>query len=372
MKIGIVGPAHPLRGGLADFNERLAKELQDMGHEVTLWSFSLQYPGFLFPGTTQYTDAPPPPHLRIKTVINAVNPLSWIKVGRKIKSERPDVLIVRYWLPFMGPALGTLLRIARRGGKTKVIAIADNILPHEARPGDKLFTRYFIGAVDEFVTMSTAVLEDVKRLTPKPVKRLHHPLYDVYGEPGNQQQARQKLALRTDGKYALFFGIIRKYKGLDLLLQAMADQRVKAANIQLIVAGEYYDDKALYQDLMEKHDLQKSVHLFTSFIPNKEVAIYFDAADVAILPYRSATQSGITQVAIQLLKPIIATHVGGLPEIIEEGKTGLLCPPDPAAIATALLQFFEGGALADPTRHLAAAKKVLGWRSFAEKLLEKG
>lgn len=369
MKIGIVGPAHPLRGGLADYDERLARELQHMGHEVTLWSFSLQYPGFLFPGSTQYTSAPPPADLRIRTVINSVNPFSWLTTGRAIRKDAPDLLIVRYWLPFMGPALGTILRIAKKNGKTKVVAIADNILPHEKRPGDKPFTRYFIGAVDAFITMSDTVLQDVKRLTPKPVLQLHHPLYDNYGDPQSKTAARQKLGLDPDGKYALFFGFIRKYKGLDLLYEAMANAAVKAAGIQLIVAGEYYTDRSEYEALVQRLGIQDRLRLFTDFIPNEEVGAYFSAADVVVLPYRSATNSGITQIAIHFLKPMIATRVGGLAEIVHESETGLLCNPDPASIADALLRFFEGGVLPNPTLYLQREKEQLGWRVFAERLL---
>src|ERR1043165_7793457 len=229
MKIGIVGPAWPLRGGLADFDERFARELQELGNEVTIYSYSLQYPAALFPGKTQFTNAPAPGDLRILPLINSVNPISWRNTGARIRREMPDILIVRYWMPFMGPALGTILRIVSKNQHTRIITIADNILPHEKRPGDEAFPRYFIKPVHAFITMSDEVMVDLKELTTKPALRLHHPLYDNYGECIPRKEALHQLNLPLDKKYALFFGFIRKYKGLDPLLEAMADKRLTVA-----------------------------------------------------------------------------------------------------------------------------------------------
>lgn len=367
MKIGIIGPAWPLRGGLADFDERFARELQSAGNDVTLYSYKLQYPSFLFPGKTQYTDAPAPPNLDIETLINSVNPFNWISVGNHIRKQRPDLLIVRYWLPFMGPALGTILRIVKRDKHTKVLVVADNISPHEKRPGDTAFTNYFIKPADAFVTMSDEVLADVKKLSAKPVLRFHHPLYDSYGEAIPRSAALQKLNLNQGKKYLLFFGFIRKYKGLDLLLEAMP--LIKDQNIDLIVAGEYYGDKDLYEGIIAKHGLQSRVHLFTDFIPNTEVPLYFSAADAVVLPYRSATQSGITQVAYYFEKGMIATNVGGLPEAVQDGKTGILCEPESASIASAIDKYFaESDQLAFQSA-LSTLKKQYSWSEFCNELL---
>jgi glycosyltransferase involved in cell wall biosynthesis len=372
MKIGIIGPAWPLRGGLADFDERFARELQSLGHEVVIYSYSLQYPSFLFPGKTQYTNAPAPAGLTIHTIINSVNPLNWLAVGNRIKKARPDLLIVRYWLPFMGPALGTILRRAKRNGHTRVLTLADNILPHEKRPGDAAFTSYFIKPVDAFATMSDGVMEQLARLTPKPAIRAQHPLYDNYGESIPRATALHKLGLPEDKKYLLFFGFIRKYKGLDLLLGAMADDRLRQEEIHLIIAGEYYGDREFYESIIAKNNLQDRVHLFTDFIPNEEVPVYFSAADIVILPYRSATNSGITQVAYYFEKPMIATNVGGLPDAVPHGEAGLVCAPEPAAIAAAITRFFEPGALPDAATALKAEKEKYSWRVFAEKLVSFG
>lgn len=369
MNIGIIGPAWPLRGGLADFDERFARALQAMGHEPTLYSYSLQYPSFLFPGKTQRTDAPAPENLRILSMINSIHPLNWFKTGRRIRAERPDLLIVRYWMPFFGPALGTILRIVAKNKHTRILCIADNILPHEKRPGDEAFTRYFIRQVHGFVTMSQEVLQDLIRFTDKPALRLQHPLYDNYGAPLPRDEARSRLGLPTEGKYVLFFGFIRKYKGLDLLLEALADPRLAAADIRLIIAGEYYGDQEFYEGIIARQRLEGRVHRFTDFIPNDEVKLYFSAADCVALPYRSATQSGITQVAIHFGVGMVATHVGGLPEMVETGKTGLLCAPEPTALADALCAFFKPGALPDLDEHFARLRRELSWSHFAEALL---
>ncbi len=372
MKIGIVGPAWPLRGGLADFDERFARELQAMGHEVVIYSYSLQYPALLFPGKTQLTDAPAPEGLTIHPLINSVNPLSWISAGNKIRKDFPDLLFVRYWMPFMGPALGTILRRVKKGGHTRIVTIADNILPHEKRPGDAAFTKYFLPPVDAFITMSDEVMSDLRTLSQKPAIRLHHPLYDNYGKGLPQREARAALGLPADGHWALFFGFIRKYKGLDMLLNAMADERVKAAGINLIVAGEYYGDRELYEGIIDRHRLQDRVWLFTDFIPNEEVGRYFSAADCVVLPYRSATQSGITQVAYHFERGMVATNVGGLPEAVQHGETGIICEPDPVSLADALLAFFSGAGIPHLAGNLAAARAWYSWRTFAEAAIALG
>ncbi len=370
MKVGIIGPAWPLRGGLADFDERFARELQALGNDVTIYSYSLQYPSKLFPGKTQLTDAPAPEGLRIIPLINSVNPLSWRSAGAQIRRDMPDILVVRYWMPFFGPALGTILRIVAKNKHTRIITIADNILPHEKRPGDAAFTRYFIKPVNGFVTMSKEVSADLKGLTGKPAILLHHPLYDNYGEGIPRREALQKLGLPPEHKYALFFGFIRKYKGLDLLLEAMADKRLAVAAIHLIIAGEYYGDKDFYESIIAKYGIADRVHPFTEFIPNDEVRRYFSAADCVVLPYRSATQSGITQVAYHFQRGMVATNVGGLPEAVKDGETGFICEPTPESIADALLEFFTPGGLPHLADSLAAQRQHYSWKHFSESLID--
>jgi len=371
MKIAILGTAHPLRGGLAAFNERLAYQLQQQGHTVTIWSFSLQYPSFLFPGKTQFTEEPAPAGLSIRTKVNSVNPLNWLQVGAQMNREKYDLIIVKFWLPFMGPAFGTILRKAKKNGKTKVVCIVDNIIPHEKRPGDKPFTNYFIKPVDAFVTMSLDVLKDVKTFTDKPSLFTPHPVYDSYLEAVSKTEACTKLGLDPAKKYLLFFGFIREYKGLDLLLEAMADARIRAAGIELIVAGEYYnkDVEANNNAIIARHQLQDVVHLNTDFIPNSEVRYFFSAADLVVQPYKHATQSGITQIAFHFEKPMVVTNVGGLAEVVPEGKVGFIAEPEPASIAGAIMRFYEPGSLPGLKENIAIEKKKYTWETFTEVMM---
>lgn len=366
-RIIILSPAHPLRGGIAASTERLAQELQLHGATVTIYSFSLQYPSFLFPGKTQFTSDPPPKKLIIKTIVNSINPLNWLKVGRMIRQEKPDLLIIRYWLPFMAASLGTIARLVKRNKYTKIIAISDNILPHEKRPGDWQLTSYFVKSIDGFIVMSKSVADDVRLFTKtKPVIFTPHPIYDSYGEIVERSAALQYLQLAENERYILFFGFIRKYKGLDLLLAAMADERVKALPLKLIVAGEYYGNSTFYETLITKYHLPERVILHTDFIPNDAVKYYFGAADLVVQPYRSATQSGISQMAYHFEKPMIVTNVGGLPEILAHGKAGYVVEVEATAIADALVDFFEKERLTEMQAGVRADKKRFEWAAMVE------
>lgn len=342
----IIGPAHPLRGGgMSTFNERLARAFQADGHDTSIYTFSLQYPSFLFPGTTQYSKEAAPADLKIKVAINSVNPLNWIKVGRMLQKEKADLLVVRYWLPLMGPCLGTILRIAKKNKYSKVVCIADNVIPHEKRPGDKPFTKYFIGAVDSFITMSAAVLQDLKTFTKtKAAALIPHPLYDNFGEAIPMPEARDLIHVPKDIPVVLFFGFIRHYKGLDILLQVMALLRQRMPALKLLVAGEYYGDPKPYETLIETLNLQDQLILRTSFIADDEIRNYLCAADLVVQPYRDATQSGVTPLAYHFEKPMLVTNVGGLPAMVPHDKAGLVAEPEPVAIAQAIETFFAKGA----------------------------
>lgn len=343
-QVVIIGPAHPLRGGLSTFDHRLCKQFKEEGYDCCIYSFSLQYPSFLFPGTSQYTTEPAPEGIEIYSVINSIHPFNWIQVGNTLKNLKPDLIIVRFWLPFMGPALGTILRRVKKNKHTRVIAITDNVIPHEKRPGDTPFTRYFLKACDGFVTMSEKVMADLRSFeADKPAKQAAHPLYDNFGEPISKAAARAHLGLKPDEKIALFFGFIRKYKGLDLLLEAMQEIRKDPRNIKLMVAGEYYEDEKEYNELIARLGIGDSLIMRTQFIPDSEVKYYLCAADVVVQPYRNATQSGVTPLAYHFEVPMVVTNVGGLPSLVPHDKVGLVCEPNPAAIATAVKEFFDKG-----------------------------
>lgn len=343
-QVVIIGPAHPLRGGLSTFDHRLCKQLKEEGYDCCIYSFSLQYPSFLFPGTSQYTTEPAPEGIEIYSMINSIHPMNWIQVGNTLKNLRPDLIIVRFWLPFMGPALGTILRRVKKNGHTRVIAITDNVIPHEKRPGDTPFTRYFLKACDGFVTMSEKVMADLRQFEPtKPAQQAAHPLYDNFGEPISKAAARAHLGLKPDEKIALFFGFIRKYKGLDMLLEAMQEIKKDPRNIKLMVAGEYYEDEKEYNELIARLGIADSLIMRTQFIADSEVKYYLCAADVVVQPYRNATQSGVTPLAYHFEVPMVVTNVGGLPALVPHDKVGIVCEPNPAAIATAVKEYFDKG-----------------------------
>ncbi|MGJ7033001.1 glycosyltransferase [Niabella hirudinis] len=385
-KVIIIGPAHPLRGGLATFNHRLAKAFADMGHDCSIWSYSLQYPSFLFPGKTQYTDEPAPETITIHTRINAVNPINWIRVGNDIAKEQPDIIVVRYWLPFMGPALGTILRRVRKNKRTKIICIADNIIPHEKRPGDAPFTRYFIKACDGFITMSDKVMADLRSFTQKPALQVLHPLYDNFGTPVSKTEARNHLKLPADEKIILFFGFIRKYKGLDLLLEAVSnikhqtseispgsDQKPEIRNqkseIKLLIAGEFYEDEAGYQTLIDTLGIRDQLILRTDFIPDGEVRYYLCAADLLVQPYRNATQSGVTPLAYYFEKPMVVTNVGGLPALVPHLKSGLVAEPEAGSIANAIVEYFRLGET-HFIPHLRTEKEKYSWDHLVNAIID--
>jgi glycosyltransferase involved in cell wall biosynthesis len=374
-KVVIIGPAHPLRGGLATFNQRLAKEFIQQGNDCSIYSFSLQYPSFLFPGTTQYTDEPAPEGISIHTVINSVNPLNWIKVGNRLKNERPDIIVVRYWLPFMGPALGTILRRVRKNKHTRIICIADNVIPHEKRLGDKPFTSYFLKSCDAFITMSEKVMNDLNIFkNTKPARLVQHPLYDNFGDILSKNEAKEKLGIKSEERIILFFGFIRKYKGLDLLLEAMSilKQNAKSAsmpNCKLLIAGEFYEDAKQYKELIDRLDISDQLILRTDFIPDSEVKYYLCAADAVIQPYRNATQSGVTPLAYHFEKPMIVTNVGGLPSLVPHEKVGLVVEPDPNALAEGITRFYQlGEEYFIP--HLRNEKKKYSWAVLANTIKE--
>jgi glycosyltransferase involved in cell wall biosynthesis len=367
-QVVIIGPAHPLRGGLASFNERLARQFQQDGFEVTIYTFCLQYPNFLFPGKTQYSSEPAPTDLNIKVCINSVNPLNWLAIGNELKNKKPDLIVVRYWLPFMAPALGTILNWVRKNKRTKIVCIADNIIPHEKHLGDNKLTSYFISSVDSFITMSQKVMNDLVQFTKKPAEVAVHPLYDNFGEKVSKESARNKIGLPQTEKIILFFGFIRHYKGLDLLLKAMADEKIRKSGIRLLIAGEFYEDKKRYDDLISDLHLQDQLILRTDFISDSEVKYYLSAADFVIQPYRDATQSGVTPLAYHFEKPMLVTNVGGLPDMVPHNKAGIVTEPEPSAIAQGILDLYAKGE-SHFISGLQEEKKKYSWQLLVQKIL---
>jgi len=371
----LIGTTWPFRsGGIASFNERLARQFQQQGFKVTIYTFSLQYPSFLFPGKSQYSSDPAPTDLTIHVSINSINPFNWIWMGFKIARIKAPIVLVRFWLPFMGPCLGTILRIIKWNKVSKVICIADNIIPHEKRFGDFWFTKYFIGAVDGFITMSKKVHQDLRSFTHQKAITCPHPLYDSFGTIMPKEAARKHLGLPANEPIILFFGFIRKYKGLDLLLEAMKILATKneAANktpIKLLIAGEFYEGEEYYKDLIDSLGIQHLIYSFTEFIPQDQVQYYLNACDFVIQPYRNATQSGVTPLAYHFEKPMLVTNVGALPDMIEADKSGLVANPTPESIAAQIEQLYLlGEDFFLP--HLRSEKKKYQWDQLANSIID--
>ena len=368
MHIVILGTAYPFRGGLATFNERLARQLQAEGHTVEVITFTLQYPSFLFPGKTQYSTEKAPTDLRISQQVHSCNPFNWIKVGRRIRNMQPDMLITCYWMAFFAPCYGMIQRIVQRNGKTRCIALVHNMIPHEPSILDKLFAPFFVRHTDGFVALSESVVQDINRFDhgTKPKTSYPHPIYDHYGEPMSKEEACQALHLKPENQYMLFFGLVRAYKGLDLLLDAFGKVKDQLPNLQLIIAGEFYEDEDKYRAQIANNGLTDRVIIKNEFIADADLRKYFGAADLIVQPYKSATQSGVTQVAFHFEKPMLVTNVGGLGEIVHDHKMGYAVEPNAEAIAQALIDYYTHNRQADYTTYLIQQKDRYSWTGMAQ------
>jgi len=369
--IVILGTAYPYRGGLASFIEMLARTLGKLGKQVDVITFKLQYPELLFPGKTQFSESSPPDDLRITRMVNSVNPFNWWRVGRQICKMRPDAVILKYWTPFMAPSLGTICRMAARNKHTVILTQLDNVIPHEKHFYDRILTRYFVRSVHGFIYMSQQVKDDLDKFTnSKPSVFAPHPVFSNFGEKVPRDEACQRLNLPEDKRYLLFFGLIRDYKGLDLMFDAWANLRKKGKtdDKKLIVAGEFYTDKIRYVQQMECLGIGSDVLWHDHFIRDEDVKYYFSAADVLVQPYKSATQSGVTQIAYQFETPVIVTNVGGLSEIVPDGQVGYVVEPDAPSITQAIEKIYENNRLQQMSENMIAEKRRFSWEYFAEQL----
>jgi len=369
MKITILSAAYPYRGGLAHFTYLLYKELLK-DHEVNVVTFKRQYPEFLFPGKSQ-VEPEIDEEQRIPTErwVDSVNPINWILTGIKIKNSKPDLLLINFWLPFFGPSFGTIAKIVKGNRKTRVITITHNVKPHEKRIGDRVFTRFLFSAVDNFILLSKRLEQDLKMMKiDARFKTLFHPVYSIFGNPLPKEDARKHLKIEGE-KVILFFGFIREYKGLDNLLKAFAILKDKI-NIKLVVAGEYYHNEEHYKNLIEELEVSDSLYLFNNFIPTTDVKYFFSAADVVILPYNNATQSGIVQIANNFNKPVIATDVGAMSEAVLENKTGfLVVKQNPDKLAETILKFYNENKEAEFVENIKIESERFSWANFVNGIM---
>lgn len=376
LHIVIVGTAYPFRGGLATFNERLARQFMAEGHQVELITFTTQYPSFLFPGKTQFSSESAPADLTITRAIHSCNPLTWLKVGRQLRRQRPDLVICCYWMAFFAPCFATIERIAKRNGHTKCIALVHNLIPHEPTILDKLFAPWFVRQTDGFVALSQSVVDDIKKvesqksIVERPKTFSPHPIYDHYGERMSKASACEALGLDAQYDYMLFFGLVRAYKGLDLLIDAFALIKDELPKLRLLIAGEFYEDEQKYRDQINQLGLDERIIVRNEFIPDSDLRKYFGAADLIVQPYKSATQSGVTQVAFHFEKPMLVTNVGGLGEIVHHGKMGYAVAPDAGQIAECLRDYYSQRRQAEFTDYLLREKNKYAWDKMSNAYLQ--
>ncbi len=369
MNIIIVGTAYPLRGGISHYNALLFHELSKH-HNVQIITFTRQYPSLLFPGKTQKETEGELARVPSEELVDSINPLNWLRVGDEICRRMPDLVIFKYWIPFFGPCFGTIVRRAKRNGKTRAVFICDNVIPHEKRPGDRAFTRYAFKPVDGFIVQSDAVEKDLLTFWPgAKYRKAAHPVYNIFGEAVDKQKARELLGI-AHKRVLLFFGYIRAYKGLHIMLEAMALLKNRL-DVHLLVIGEFYDDEQKYREQLQRLHLGGCVTINADYVANDMVGAYFSAADAAVLPYISATQSGIAQIAYNFNKPVIATNVGGLGEVVVDGKTGILVPPnDAAALADAIMKFYSENKEQEFIAHVQGEKKKYTWQALTDAIME--
>ncbi len=365
MRIALLGPLAPWRGGLSQYLGLLGEALMAQA-EVRGVTFTRQYPGFLFPGASQVDPAAERPRFPVEPLLDSIGPWSWSRTARHLERFAPGAVVLKWWMPFFAPAFASSVGPLRRRG-TRVVLVCDNLVPHERRPFDSALTRWMLRQSDGYLVMSESVERDLDRLKPRaPRRRVAHPLYAQFDRGRwTRESARRHLGL--EGDVALFFGYVRRYKGLDILLEAW--RRVRALRpATLVVAGEFYEDPAPSRRLAEAAG---GVRLLERYLPDEEVEAVFRAADVAVLPYRSATQSGVTHVAYALDTPVITTRVGGLAETVREGETGLVVPPeDPESLARAIVRFFAEGLSKKFSAGIESLKREHSWEVLAARTVE--
>lgn len=340
-RIVLVGSMHPYRGGIAHFLETMDRGLRARGHETLPVTFSRQYPEFLFPGKTQYETDPGDDPIPARRWIDTLGPWSWWSAADKIAAWQPDAILYKYWMPFFAPSYGSILwRLRRRD--VRGLAVVDNAIPHERRPFDFSLSRFFLRQCDGLLVMSDSVQADLERLGVRaPSRRIEHPIYDIFGEGIPKHQARALLGLDATTPLLLFFGYVRRYKGLHVLLEAMPRLLKRLPNAKLMVCGEFYDDEKPYREQARRLGIERAVDFHADYVPNDQVSRYFCACDVVVQPYVSATQSGVAQIAYQFRRPSIISDVGGLAEIVPHERAGFVVPPeDPESLASAIARYF--------------------------------
>ncbi|MDI6779059.1 MAG: glycosyltransferase [Bacteroidota bacterium] len=366
MNIIVIGPAYPWRGGIAHHTAVLAKNLEE-NHQVEVITFKRQYPKLLFPGKNQYDSGKKPADIKTNQLIDSINPFNWISVALKIRKKNTDLVIFAFSIPFMALCYGTIARIIKFNSKAKILFICHNVIPHERMLGDLQLIKYALKSGDYFIVQSKTVENELLKLVPKAKFRsVPHPVYEFFGHLTDKFFARKALNINSKN-VILFFGYIRQYKGLMVLLDAMEEIASLKEPPLLLIVGEFYDNEEKYRKYIKNLGIEEYVRIFSNYVPNEIVNIFFSAADLVVLPYISATQSGITQIAYNFDKPVIASDVGGLAEIVIDGKTGYIVPPNnPTKLADAIIKYFDEEREQNFSDNVKIEKRKYSWEHFVE------
>lgn len=367
MKIAIVSAIYPFKGGIAQFAGAMHKGFENLGHDVKAFTFKRQYPDFLYPGGNQYvSDTDKVDKIASHAIIDTINPLSYFKTAKAIKEFSPDIVVFKFWLPFFGPAFGKIAKLLKKNAK--IITAVDNVIPHEKRPFDKVLTRYFLKQNHGIFCMSQQVQNDLDKWLPNcPSAISPHPIYTIFGEGIDRKEACEALELDPKNKYLLSFGYIRDYKGVDLSIKALT---LLPSHYHLIIAGESYSSFAPYEAMIRELKLESRVHTYVRYIPQEEVKLFYSASDIALMTYKSATQSGVCSVAINFEIPMVATPVGGLTEMVRNDVNGFLSDDlSPEAISQAIIKC-ETHDQEKLKQGQIELKKELSWETYCQRLLD--
>jgi glycosyltransferase involved in cell wall biosynthesis len=367
MRIVIVGTSYPMRGGIAHYVALLYRKLVERGHTVKIISFTRQYPSLFFPGKTQQDHSKEVDSVPNEPVLDSINPISWLKTFKRIRDFGAEAVVFKYWMPFFAPSYACVALLGKVFGGSRTLFVCDNIVPHEHRPGDTLLTRIVLSIIDAFIVQSDVVLSDLLTFKPRAQYALvPHPVYETFKADLTRDEARRRLGLGREDKVALFFGYVRRYKGLSVLFDAFG-LLAERKDTKLLVVGEFYEPEKPYTDQIARLGIQEQVMVVNEYVPNEDVGIYFVAADVVVLPYITATQSGILQIAYNFDRPVVVADVGGLAESVDEGRTGyVVAPGDPHVWASALERFFQESKETDFSANVASYKQRFSWDQLAE------
>ena len=369
MKIVLVGPFPPFRGGISDLNVALAHHLSKR-HEIHAINFTTQYPKVLFPGKTQFKKGDHALEVDSIRCLSSINPFSWRKTANKIIDLEPDLVLFSFWLAFFAPAFSGVAKKIKKYSDATIMVICHNIIPHEEHLLGTRLTKRFFSFIDSFFVLSKKVKNELLSFVPEAkYKYSPHPIYNIFNNTLSKEQAKAELNIATK-KVLLFFGLIRKYKGLDILINAMEKINTELEDYTLLIVGECYENKGKYTDLIKKAGITDNVQCHYYFVPDNEVGKYFSASDVVVLPYKTASQSGIVQIAYHFNTPVIVSNVGGLPEIVDEGKTGYCVEPSPNAFAKAIKAFYEKDNISEMNSNISDYKSQFSWDNMV-KAIEK-